>query len=155
MRPIRFAMRLARASALVVPLTFAMGAASAQSPARRPVRVAVPNEFPSADARALIVRFASAEKGDVIVLKETDVTPETFVAAVALLHHLRKSSAAPQYDEVITVQAFAPVGRGGDARLKARLAGVLAQLRAQPLARIGNLGQGRWIEVPEVALART
>jgi hypothetical protein len=153
MRQRRFAMSLACAFALAAPLTLATGAASAQSSARRPVRVAVPDQFPSADARALVVRFASPEKGDVIVLKAADLTPETFVAAVALLRHLRKSVATTDRDEVVTVKSFASLRQ--DARLTSLLTTVLARLRAQPPAPIGNLGQGRWIDLPDAALARS
>lgn len=154
MRSMRFAAGFARVFALAVTLTFGMRVASAQPPNRRPVRVAIPNEFPSTDARALIVRFASPEKGDVIVLRETEVTAQTLVAAVALLHRLRKSGAVPDHDEVVSVKGFVPLGRG-DARLASRLSVILERLRAQPVARIGNLGQGRWLDVPDAALLRT
>ena len=155
MRSIHFAPNFVRALALTLPLALAVGTgSSAQSTARRPVRVAIPNQFPSADARALVVRYASTEKGDLIVLKEADVSPEAFVSAVALLRHLRKSNPPAGRDEVVTVKGFAPIGRG-DPRLTSRLTAVLARLRAQPLARIGNLGQGRWLDLPDAVLSGT
>ncbi len=139
------------AGALAVALVIGIPTAGAQSSQSRPVRVAIPNQFPTSDARALVVRYASPDKGDVIILNAASLTPESFVAAVALLRHLRKAEPTPTQDIVATVKGFAPLGRG-DTRLLQQLTAVLAQLRTQPLARIGNLGQGQWIELPDAAL---
>ncbi|MFN2565815.1 MAG: hypothetical protein ABR499_12530 [Gemmatimonadaceae bacterium] len=141
----RAATGLALAAAIGVPV------ATAQSAPRRPVRVAIPSKFPTPEARALVVRYAAPDEGDVIVLNDAGLTTESFHAALALLRHLRKSAPAPEQDVVATVKGFAPLR--ADSRLLSRLAALLAQLRSRPLVRIGNLGQGRWLELSDAALS--
>ncbi|MGH7720028.1 MAG: hypothetical protein ACREON_14450 [Gemmatimonadaceae bacterium] len=113
----------------------------------RPVRVAVPDEFPTPGARALIVRSPAAGQGDVIILNHAHATAEALSAALALLRELRRSIANPPHTQVVTMQGFTARGaidRGTLEPLKSRL----DLLRSRRPARIGNLGMGKWIELP-------
>lgn len=124
---------------------------AAQGGQARSIRAAIPKEFPKPDASALIVRYADPGKGDVIVLNPARLTSESFRAAVALLRQIRKTDPPADQDVVVTVNGFAPLART-DARFESRLNAILAQLRSQPVARVGNLGQGQWLEVSEAAI---
>jgi hypothetical protein len=139
-----------RSAVAVLGFAAMAGNAAAQLPQERHrwrVRVAIPDTFPLPDARALIVRYASDDRPDVIVLNPTAATPDALAAALALLHDLYKERpAAPGRYLVATLKGFAPLGDPNPATLR-RLASQLSALRAQPPSRIGNVGRGRWIEL--------
>jgi hypothetical protein len=136
----------ARALTLLVIAVTATPAAAQRSIDNR-VRIALPDRFPLADARALVVRYSSIDNPDVIILDPAHATSETLSAALTLLRHLDKERPpAPGRYVVATLKGFAPLGHPDPAALR-RLAGQLAALRAQPSSRIGNLGRGRWIEL--------
>jgi len=121
--------------------------AHAQASSDRRIRVAVPDRFPVSDARALVVRYGSVARPDVILLNPRDVTSDAVAAALALLRRLDKERPlAPGRYSVATLKGFAPLG-GANAVASRELGNQLALLRAQPRSRIGNLGPGRWIEL--------
>lgn len=134
--------------AIVCPV---WSAAAAQSRARAPVRAAVPDSFPVPGAKALVLRYAGAQKPDVIMLNSANATPEALAAAIAFLQTDRRATPAPEHDEVITVTGFAPA-RTTRATVLAKAAAKLAELHARPVARIGNLGPGRWLELADATL---
>lgn len=139
-----------RCAAAVLGLAIVSNPAAAQRADERPhrrLRVAIADRFPVPDARALIVRYASVARPDVIILEPSQATPEALAAALALLRGLdRERPPAPGRFVVATLKGFAPLGEPNRAALN-HLATQLSALRAQPPSRIGNLGRGRWIEV--------
>jgi hypothetical protein len=134
-------LRVAMVAALLSP-----GLVAAQFPATERVRVAIPDRFPLPDARAVVLRYGSSDKPDVIILESARATPEALSAAVALLQTLRKQrTVAPGRYAMAVVKGFAPL-RELSPQERTRLAAQLSQLRAGRVSRIGNLGPGRWGE---------
>ncbi|HET6229085.1 MAG TPA: hypothetical protein VFE05_03335 [Longimicrobiaceae bacterium] len=106
----------------------------------------MPDSFPAADVRILVMRFASG-KPDVVMLNHATVDADALAAGMALLRNMRREDPRPATDVVAVVQGFAP-GQPG-AHAAPGWATRLAELQAQPRSRIGNLGAGRWIEMPD------
>jgi hypothetical protein len=146
MRKNRMFRTAARAMTLVA-IALSATTAAAQPPIDTRVRVAIPDRFPLPDARALVLRYSSIDKPDVIILDPAHATSETLSAALTLLRHLYKERPpAPGRYVVATLKGFAPLGRRDPAVLR-QFESQLSALRAQPSSRIGNLGRGRWIEL--------
>ena len=144
---------IARTTSMVaMVLTLGAPSAFAQELSRRPVRLLLPTEFPKPDARALVVRYASEDKGDVLVLDPKSLTLESFVAAIAVLRDLRKAEPMPTNDIVATVSGFVTLKQIEQSR-RARLARLLAALKSQAISRLGNLGRGQWVDLPESAIS--
>jgi hypothetical protein len=136
--------------------------AAAQQQAQKRIVVTIPTAMPafhSPDGQkvsgvAAVVRFASAEKNDIIVLDSTNATPETLAVAINVLRRLRASDPNPVHDGMAVVDRFAPPTL--DARYRGVLTAKLKELKAQPHAAtgvvgpgIGRLGQGRRIGLTE------
>jgi hypothetical protein len=146
MRKDRMLRAAVRAATLLAVATSA-ATADAQRPIDSRVRVAIPDQFPLPDARALVLRYSLVDKADVIILHPAHATSETLSAALTLLRHLDKERPpAPGRYVVATLKGFAPLGQPNPAALR-QLENQLSALRAQPSSRIGNLGRGRWIEL--------
>lgn len=139
-----------RVCALLVSLAVVVVAhsAGAQTSARRAV-VAIPDNFPETDAKALVIRYADPAVGDVILLRRSDATPTILGAAFRLLTRLRATDPTPLADEVTSI-AGAAQARGNRTAAAAYWNNVLARVHARPTARIGNLGAGRWIAVNDL-----
>ncbi|HET6232341.1 MAG TPA: hypothetical protein VFE05_19860 [Longimicrobiaceae bacterium] len=118
----------------------------AQGPVRGPVDVVLPDSFPEPSAEVLVMRFESG-KTDVIVLP-ADATPQALGAGLALLRRERRTHARAEHDQVLIVQGFVAPSRLPAPTLEA-LASKLAEVRATPQSQVGNLGTGRWVELPD------
>lgn len=118
------------------------GPVSAQGPTDKPIFVALPEEFPDLDARAVVVR----EPGrDIIVLDETDAEPETLQVALAVLARMSREHPVPEdRGQLIPITGFVYRDAMGPDR-RSSLEAVLAELRQRPTASVGNLGPGRWL----------
>lgn len=146
-----FVRRAALAVAIALPCAVSLAAASQRPSGPTAVEVVIPDRFPSTEAFALVVRFAAPGKTDLVLLDARHATPQTLGAALALLRHLRATSPRPGHDVVTTVRGFATVR--ASAPRTAALEGVLRILNAQPTSRVGNLGTGRWVELPDATVA--
>jgi hypothetical protein len=112
-----------------------------------PLFLAIPESFPDVDARAVLLREPGRE---IIVLKSTDATPETLGMALALLRRIRERPLEPGRALMVPVTGFV-VRRAPEGEVSEGLEAALTRLKAQPLARVGNLGPGRSIPFGEVA----
>lgn len=107
-----------------------------------PIFLAIPQAFPDLEARAVIMR----EPGrDIVLLRDTDASPETAQVALDVLARMRREHPRPEgQGQLIPITGF--VYRGEmDVSMRAHLESSLAELRRRPLAEIGNLGSGRWM----------
>lgn len=133
-RSLLFALALAGAGAAPVA---AQGGA-------RDLAIALPDEFPAIDAKALVIRERAR---DVIVLRPGEVTPEALAMSLLVLRDAGARNPDPTTGEMIPITGFVfTVPLRPDER--DRLARALAELRRQPVAHVGSLGPGRWIRLP-------
>ena len=109
----------------------------------RPIFLAMPQAFPDIDARVVLMR----EPGrDIVVLDRTDAEPETLHTALLLLRRVGRERPAPtDRGQMIPITGFVPRG-DMDPERRERLATALAELEERPLANVGNLGLGRWMQ---------
>jgi len=108
--------------------------------------VAIAEDFPDVDARALVVREGGRE---VIVLRADEATPEALAMSIVVLERARERAPTPENGEMIPITGFVfPSGLGAERR--ARLEAVLARLAARPSARIEPFGPGRWLPLEAV-----
>jgi hypothetical protein len=113
------------------------------------VQIAVPDSFPSNAGRALVMRFADPARSDVVIVNRSALSARTLAASMALLRTLRRQVARPPQDMLTLVDGFVEM-RNIDAREMAEWERTVGRLRAQPRSKIGNLGTGQWIELPDV-----
>lgn len=145
-----FAAAVSMTAMLLLPLI-----AGAQATGRKAVVLAIPEAFPqtrepsgmTTTIRGMVVRFASPDKPDMIILDRTDASPETLSAAIQLLAQFRRASPTPKHDRVATITGFVPPKLTPESRTKLNRA--LSVLHATQLSRVGNLGSGRWMELPD------
>jgi hypothetical protein len=128
-------------------LTMALGAGpmsvSAQTRPERPVFLALPRDFPDLNARVVLLR----EPGrDIVILDEDDSGPETLRVALLVLRRLSREG-PPQADrgQLVPITGFAGGAAIAEDERRA-LESTLAELRERPLANVGNLGPGRWMQ---------
>lgn len=129
-------------AALLVLGSSAPSSLAAQGVDSRPVFLALPQHFPDFEARAVLLR----EPGrDIVILSESDASVETLRAALLVLRRLtRDQPPAVDRGQLVPITGYA--GRAViDEETRNRLEAVLADLRARPLADVGNLGLGRWL----------
>ncbi|MBV9772365.1 MAG: hypothetical protein JO040_00350 [Gemmatimonadetes bacterium] len=162
---------LAHAVRIVCLVALLMGGSSIRSSvaaqqAHKRVVVAVPEVMPEFHAQdgkttnraATIVRFASPDKADLIVLDSANASPATLAAAIHLLQRIRAANPNPRGDGMAVLSSFAT--STVDPRLTGVLTARLRELRAQPHAQtgirgpgIGELGCGRKVELTEAEIA--
>lgn len=128
------------ATFLVLTAAFTPTAASAQGVSTRPIFLALPDVFPNIDARVVLVR----ERGrEIVVLDPAAATADELVMGLRLLNQVRGERPDPKTGEVIPILGFYPPELSAPDR--ERFEAMIAELRARPLANIGNLGSGRWM----------
>lgn len=115
---------------------------AAQDVDHQPTFIAIPQTFPDIDARAVLM----LEPGrDVVILHADDAEPETLQIALEVLERMRRDHPRPQdQGQLVPITGFVYRTPLADAR-RAELQVVLDELRARPLANVGNLGLGRWM----------
>lgn len=131
---------LVLATVLISTAAFTPTTASAQGAATRPIFLALPEAFPNLDARVVLVRAGGR---DIVVLDPAAATADELVMGLRVLHRVRGERPNPTTGEVIPILGFYPPELSTQER--ERLEGMLADLRAQPLTNVGNLGSGRWM----------
>lgn len=122
---------------------------SAPTAAQRPdgpVIVAVTDTLPSRDARAVLIRYPRESHRDIIILKSDDATVELLGGALAMLEQRRGRGRKDAQQEVVTIQGVAI--DAVPANMLPVLKATLERLSQQPVVRIGNLGRGRWLQMP-------
>jgi hypothetical protein len=123
-------------------------AAHAQSSiAAKRVVVAVPDSFPDKDASLVVIRYRASDQPDLILLNSAKMSWESLAVGMAVLRKGRATNPAPPADEVTAVHGFASDRRSTPA-FQAKVQSIVARLQSQPPAKIGNLGRGRWIDLP-------
>ena len=105
------------------------------------VFLAIPDDFPDVEARAVIIREPGRE---VVMLRSTDVSPETLAMALQLLRQLRDRYPRPTEGQMVPMTGYAVTKPIPD-RAKAGLEQALSRLLSAEPAQLGNLGSGRWI----------
>jgi hypothetical protein len=136
---------------VVTFVLLALAAASSAGPLRAqgvpntPLFLAIPETFPVADARALVVREPNRE---VIVLRADEATPEALGMALGLLRRVRQRPLEPGRGFMVPVTGFAVTAAPRGPR-RERLERALAQLAEQPLTQLGRLGLGRSLRFSE------
>ncbi len=140
MRPFTSSAGLVLATVLALTAVFTPSTALAQGASARPIFLALPDRFPNLDARVVLVR----ERGrEIVVLNPAAATADELVMGLRLLNRVRGERPNPTTGEVIPLLGFYPPELTAEER--ARLEAMVAELRAQPLANVGNLGSGRWM----------
>lgn len=140
MRFFKVSAGLALATFLLLTAAFTPTAASAQTAAARPIFLALPDRFPDVDARVVLVR----ERGrEFVVLDPEAATADELIMGLRLLNQVRRERPEPENGEFIPILGFYPPTLAAEER--ARLEGIIAELRRQPTVSIGSLGRGRWI----------
>jgi hypothetical protein len=129
-----------------------MGTIGAQRSDDR-VQLVVPDSFPSQAGRAIVMRFAGARQSDVVVVNRSALSARTVAAAMALLRSLRRQIAQPPHDMLTLVDGFVEMPHANTREI-AEWERAVDRLRAQRRSRIGNLGRGQWIELPNALVAR-
>ncbi len=140
MRPFTSSAGLALAAVLLLSAAFTPSAASAQHATTRPIFLALPDAFPNLGARVVLVRESGRE---IVVLDPAAATADELVIGMRLLARVRRERPNPTTGEVIPILGFYPPNLTPEER--ARLDGMIAELRERPVANVGNLGRGRWM----------
>lgn len=104
-----------------------------------PVYIAIPDEFPPIEARAMVVR----EPGiDLVVLREGDADLDALTMALHVLRDARTRLPAPTSGVLLPITGFvvtSPVSKGDEIRLTE----TLRRLNAAETVNLGSLGPGR------------
>lgn len=123
---------------------------AAQTASGKSVIIVVPDEFPSKDARALIIRDLRQE--DVIAIDRQSATPDGLIAAMSLLQQMRaEPMPAGASTVVVSITGFV-VATTPSADNAGKAAALLARLLARESVNVGNLGRGRWLRLDELKL---
>lgn len=126
-------------------LLFSSAPAAAQRP-DGPVIVAITDTLPSRDARAVLMRYPRGSHRDIIILKRDEASVELLGGVLAMLEQRRVKGRKDAQQEVVTIQGVAI--DAVPAAILPVLKATLELLSKQPEARIGNLGRGRWLQMP-------
>lgn len=128
-------MTLLAVAAFAGPSTLA-----SQEPDRVPLFLAIPESFPDVDGRVVLLR----EPGrDIVLLRNSDATVETLTVGLHLLIRLNERvPRRPGQGQMVPITGYVQTQplNGADYAL---LDDALTQLKARPVASIGNLGRGR------------
>ena len=119
---------------------------AAQGNDERSIFLALPNAYPDVDGRVVLLR----EPGREIVVVAESATPEDLTIAFRMLERFRREHGQPPAGRghMIPIVGYAPDPvLGADER--ARLEGLLVDLKGRPFANVGNLGPGRWMRYTE------
>ena len=127
--------------------------AVAQAQSDRPVILAIVDQFPREEARAMLVRYPHSSGRDMILLNREHVSPEALASTLLLLRKLRVSSVAPGRVQIVPIKGSV-LADPLPARTRAQLDASLQRLATQSFSRVGNLGRGQWIELPSDRLTR-
>jgi hypothetical protein len=135
-----------RATALALLTLLTIGGLAAPAPADAqdrgsvPLFLAIPETFPDVDARTVLLR----EPGrDIVLLEASDATVETLAVALHLL--IRLNETVPRREgqgQMVPITGYSQT-RPLNSAEHAVLEEALTQLKARPVASIGNLGAGR------------
>lgn len=127
----------------LVGAMLAVSRIKAQQTRRQPVAVALVESLSSPTLRAEILRFADPTRPDLILLRTGRATSGDL--ATALVSYRAIANRAPRRAGVVAkLGASAEVDAGAIARVRSRAARMLAQIRREPLTRVGPYGRGRW-----------
>ena len=140
MRPITSMAGLVLAALIILNAVFAPNEAFAQGAATRSIFLALPDEFPKIDARVVLMREPGRE---IVILNPAAATADELVTGLRLLARVRRERGEPTNGEMIPILGFYPPTIA--AQQRERLEAALAELRARPVANVGNLGRGRWM----------
>jgi hypothetical protein len=144
---LRAALRVALLGCSLAALALT-AAAQAQGQEHRSVRIAVPDSFPGRHGEpAVVIRTAADPLTPVVLLNRATLSEGVVASALAtanLLLHRPIKAGETQVMGIASLHQIRPMSESAHA-LGARY---LRQLQAQPTTRIGNVGAGRWIEVP-------
>ncbi len=103
------------------------------------VYLAIPDDFPPIDARAMVVREPGV---DLIVLRDGEVDAGTLSMALHVLRDARRRMPAPTLGTLIPIMGFS-VSVEVSARIRARLEEALGRLTRAETVDLGSLGRGR------------
>ena len=137
--------RLAIAAGLVALAIAATALHIAAQADGRPVRVVVLDSLPVSNARALVLQEGRGAQPITIFLTPASANIEMLGGALALARQLRARPLPA--NRTILVPVSGVVRRGTlNRHAERRLTSILRELEGRPVARIGNVGRGRWIE---------
>lgn len=125
----------------VAPLLSAPLPLTAQDGPR--VSVAIPDDFPAIDASAIVVRDGPR---DVILLKESEASPETLFVALGVLRRARADRPLPAAGEMLPVLAYA-LDTVLSARDRDRFESTLRRLANARRGDLGSWGAGRVVRM--------
>lgn len=136
---------LISAVALVAAL-LALGSRPLLAQQRRAVQVALVDALSVPNARAELIRFAEPGRSDLILLRADAASVEDLAAALAAL--AAAESRRPTKPGTLSRTTIVSVGQiaPGASGLRLQAGEMLREVRRAPIARIGNLGRGRWSE---------
>ncbi len=133
-----------RIFALLLTMSALMLPAVAQTQVAR-VQVALVDSLSSPDARAELVRFSDA-RPDIILLRASTATADDLLVALLSHEHIRtRRPARAGLTARTTFVNSGPVANA-PAQIRRRAQDMLKTVKQSPVARIGNLGRGRWSE---------
>lgn len=126
-----------------------LGARTAHAqPAKAPTaQVAFVESLPTRGARAEIVRFPDGTRPPLVLLDARGSTRDDVMAALIALEQARRRPAPRPGTHARLAVMSARDASGVAATYGARADRIIQEIRGAPLARIGNLGVGRWIEI--------
>jgi len=115
----------------------------AQAPPRARTVIALPDQFPDIDARALLVREPGV---DVVLLRPGEVTTDALAMALLTLRELGPRRARAGNGEMIPIVGYAVTDPPRGERLAA-LERTLDRLAAAETTTLGSFGRARWISL--------
>jgi hypothetical protein len=92
------------------------------------------------------MRYPREPHRDIIILKAEGASAELLGGALAMLEQRRAKGRKDAQQEVVTIQGVAIDAI--PARVAPVLKAALERLSQQPVVHIGNLGRGRWLQMP-------
>ena len=112
------------------------------------VRIAVPDSFPTRSQQpALLLRTGTDPLEPVILLNKAKLDEDALAAALVAVDVLLRQPIDPRQTQVVNLAMFKHA-RPVNSPARALAAGYLKQLRTRPVTRIGNIGRGRWMQIP-------
>lgn len=109
--------------------------------------LALADSMPMKGARAIVLFRAQPTGRNIIVLPGQSARAVDVGAALALLARLQREHAGDNNSVVVPVSGMTPTRPIAGARVAAWDA-ILRRARERPVSRLGNIGAGRWLELP-------